>query len=97
MRFASIALVVVIGLFLTATPAKAIVFLPALVLIPIAKVVSLVIGGLAFPFLGGATVWSKISKKPLAKALIMGIILLLVIAGGVALWLKVSNPDRPWI
>jgi hypothetical protein len=97
MKIIYLCLIVFILPFITPQTAQAIILLPALVLIPIAKIISLIIGALLFPFVGGVAVWGKISQKPVYKMIAVSIVLLIVVGIVLALGLKLSNPDRPWI
>jgi hypothetical protein len=76
--------------------ALAVVFLPPLLLIPIAKLVAIVLGGLALPTLGISTIFSKGNNKAIFKT-VLSVLVILAIAGLlVALVLKIQNPLRPW-
>lgn len=79
------------------TPVHAIVFLPAIILIPIAKIVAVIITGFSVPVVGGATVWSKLFNKSLKRTLIILLIIFLLLGICLAFFLKLHNPDRPWI
>ena len=82
-------------LLYTALPASAIIFIPALVLIPIAKIIAVVIGGLSFPALGVSTLWSKSKHSSFKKAVFYCGIFLAILALTLAILLKFANPDRP--
>jgi hypothetical protein len=83
--------------FILAYPksAHAIIFLPAIILIPIAKIVALVIGGFTLPSLGLGVLWSKLFGNSLLRSLTF--IVIFLIAGGIllALFLHSENPNRP--
>lgn len=88
----------IISLFLfgfAAPQAHAIVFLPALILIPIAKIIAIVIAGFSLPALGIGVLWNKLFGSSLRKTLIitLGILLLFSIALGI--YLKIQFPERP--
>jgi hypothetical protein len=76
-------------------PAHAIIFLPALILIPIAKLVAVIIGGLSIPALSVSAIWSKLTKQSLKKTIVLVIVALIVLAIIVAVILKIENPSRP--
>ena len=75
--------------------AHAIIFLPALVLIPVAKIVAILIVGFSLPATGLGILWSKLSKKPILKTTIIALSMLLYLALFIGLLLKLINPDRP--
>lgn len=79
----------------TVKPAYAIIFLPAIVLIPIAKIIAFVMGGLSLPALGIGTLWSKLFGKSLQRTLVVVVSLLIITAVLIALFLKIYNPERP--
>jgi hypothetical protein len=78
-------------------PAEAIVILPAVVLIPIAKLVAVVIGGLSLPAVGIGAVWQRMSGAPKWKVTLVVAVSLLVLAVLLAVGLQVMNPERPWV
>lgn len=75
--------------------AHAIVILPAVVLIPIIKIVAMVIGGLSLPAVGMSALWSKIFKKPLTQTIAWMLVVLLVLGVLLFLWLRVYLPNHP--
>ncbi len=77
--------------------AHAIIFLPAIILIPIAKIIAVVIGGFSIPSLGLGALITKLFGKSLKKTLVIIFLILLVIGIFLSLLLKLHNPDRPWI
>ncbi len=83
------------GLLFFPKPAHAIIFLPALILIPIAKLVALIIGGLSIPALSLGALWSRLTQKSLKRTSIVIVGALVVLAILVAIVLKIENPDRP--
>ncbi len=80
-----------------AMPTNALIFLPAIILIPIAKIVAIVVGGFAIPALGTSVIWSKLFGKSTKKAIVVAAILLIIIAIVLFVSLRMLNPDRPWI
>lgn len=94
MQTAGIALTVAL-FFLSAKPAHAIIFLPAIILIPIAHIIGVIIAGLAVPALAIGTLISALWKKPLVRTLL--IVVSVVVLGALAfgIGLKMMNPDRP--
>lgn len=79
----------------SARSAHAIVFLPAIVLIPIAKIVALIIGSFSLPALGVGAVWSKLFRKSFRRAISVILIILIILAIMIVIFLKLHNPDRP--
>lgn len=89
-------LLLTLGLLFYPPKTHAIIFLPAIILIPIAKIIAFVIGGFSIPSLGLGALVTKLFGKSLKKTLLI-IFLLLIIAGILlAIFLKLHNPDRPW-
>ncbi len=78
-----------------APQAHAIIFLPAIILIPIAQIIAFIIGGFALPTLGIGVLWGKLSGKSLRKTVVVSVVLLLIIVIAVAIFLRVENPNRP--
>ncbi len=87
--------VVFILFYFSATPAHAIIFLPALILIPIAKIIAVLIGGFSLPALGTGLITGKLFKKSVKKTL--GIVAISLVLFGAFLFflLRFLNPDRP--
>ncbi len=81
--------------FLFPRPVHAIIFLPALILIPIAKIVAVLIGGLSIPVVSIGALWSRLTKKSLKRTITVIVGILLIIAALVAVILKIENPARP--
>jgi hypothetical protein len=75
----------------------AIIFLPAIILIPIAKIIAVLIGGFSLPVIGASAFVNKITGKSAAKGILYGIIILVVLGVIAAVVLKLVNPDRPLI
>lgn len=95
MRWAFSVIVVFITASLFAPQAHAIIFLPAIVLIPIAKIVALIVGGFSFPALGVGALWSKLFGKSLRRTISVIIAILVVLGIILAIFFKLHNPDRP--
>ena len=76
-------------------PVHAIVVLPAVILIPIVKIVAALIGGVSVPALGLAHVWSKLFNTRLSVAVSVVLLMTVIIAIGVGFFLKISTPERP--
>jgi hypothetical protein len=90
--FAVICLIIVC---LTYPPeTQAIIFLPALILIPIAKVVAVVIAGLSFPVLGVGSLIGML-KGSSKKGVFVSIVFLITLTFLLFLILKVANPEHP--
>ena len=75
--------------------AHAIIFLPVVVLIPIAKIVALIIGGFTIPALGIGALGSKLFKKSLKRTVSIVIFICLLLAVILAIVFKIHNPERP--
>ena len=95
MKWALSVIVILLVSSLFAPQAHAIIFLPAIVLIPIAKIVALIIGGFSFPALGVGALWSKLFGKSLGRTILVIIAILVVLAIILAIFFKLHNPDRP--
>lgn len=95
MRWALSVIVALYYISLFVPQAQAIIVLPAIVLIPIAKIVALIIGGFAFPALGIGALWSRLSGKSLGKAISVVIAILVILSIILIIFLKLHNPDRP--
>ena len=76
---------------------QAIIFLPAIILIPIAKIIAFVIGGFSIPSLGLGALITKLFRKSLKKTLLVIFVFLIIVSILLAIFLKLHNPDRPWI
>ena len=94
-KYLAIYLCLSIFFLLSSHEAHAIIFLPALLLIPIAKIVAIFIAGFSLPALGVSTIVSRLKGKPFLKTFIFTFSILLAIAlvGGIVL--KLINPLRP--
>jgi archaellum biogenesis protein FlaJ (TadC family) len=85
-----------IALILIIPPrAHAIIFLPALILIPIAKIIALIIGGFTLPALSLGALWSKLTKHSLKRTLLLIFLCLLTLSLAIGTVLKLANPNRP--
>jgi hypothetical protein len=93
-KLVPLAVLFVFAAFIT-PKAHAIIFLPALLLIPIAKIVAIIIGGLSLPALGVGALWSNLFKKSLKRTIVVIAIMMVIIALILILFLKLHNPDRP--
>ena len=81
--------------FILPSPSYAIVFLPAIILIPIAKLVAILIGSFSLPALGLGVVYTKLFGTPLKRVITITVLLLLLCALGYGVYLKIENPARP--
>jgi hypothetical protein len=82
--------------FLFITPkAHAIIFLPAIVLIPIAQIIAFIFGGFAIPTLGIGALWGKLAGKSMKKTILLSVLILILLTIAIALFLKFENPERP--
>lgn len=75
----------------------AIVLLPAVVLIPIIKIVAMVIGGLSLPAVGMSALWSRVFGKPLTQTIAWMLVVLLVLGVLLFFWLRFYLPTHPII
>jgi hypothetical protein len=94
-RLISISIIAVF-LFYFPGEVKAIIFMPALILIPIAKIVSIIIGAFALPMIGFGAIWSRFRKIPIKKMMLAVFVLLTIIGIMVAVGIKAIDPIRPW-
>lgn len=95
MRLVVSIIVVCITVSMLAPQAHGIIFLPAVVLIPIAKIVALIIGGFAFPALGVGVLWSKLFGASLGRVMSVAIIILVILAMVLTIFFKLYSPERP--
>ncbi len=75
--------------------AKAIIIIPAIILIPIVKLVAIIISGFSLPVIGVTAYFHKISNKSVVKGIFIGVGILVIIAVLTAIILKLINPSRP--
>ena len=90
-----VTIILLLAAFIT-PQAHAIIFLPAVVLIPIAKIVAFIIGGFSFPALSVGALWSKLFHKSLKRTLIVITCLLILLTIILVVIFKLHNPDRPF-
>lgn len=95
MKWALSVFIVLFISLLYAPPVHAVIFLPAIVLIPIVKIIALIIGGFSLPALGVGAIWSKFFGKSLRRTITIIVVILVAIAIILAVFLKLHNPDRP--
>lgn len=74
----------------------AIIFLPPLILIPIAKTVAVFIGFASAPLAGAGALWAYVSKKPIIRAMLISFGILVLMAVFLGVLLKTLNPERPF-
>ena len=97
MKSGLLSLVLVVSLYFSlAFQASAILFLPAVVLIPIANIVAWIIGGSLLPGLGIGLIWHKMFGKSLLGSMIGVLISLILLGLGTAAFLYFQNPARPF-
>jgi len=77
--------------------AHAIIFLPAVILIPIAKIVAVIFGIAILPALTISSLFARFKKLSFGKAVLLILTVITVIILMVAIALKIANPDRPWL
>ncbi len=75
--------------------AHAIVLLPAVLLIPIVKLVAIVMASVSVPVASVGVLWSRLFGKKLPVAVAWVILAVLVVGLSVGIWAKISSPDRP--
>jgi hypothetical protein len=90
-----ILLLIVAGKLLNPQPAQAIIFLPAIILIPIAQLVAFLLGGLTLPAILTGFIWSKLFKKSWKRGILYSLAFLLVLGLIAAIILKIITPERP--
>ncbi len=95
MRILLSALLILIAVHFSAPKAHAVIFLPAIILLPIIKIIALIIGGFSIPTLGIGALSGKLFHTSPKKSIPIIIGVLLVLAGILAVILKLENPDRP--
>lgn len=93
------ALLLYLFLITTIFPAKAqaIILLPAVILIPAAKIVAAIIASLTLPVAGVSSLWAKLFNKPKYQIVIISLLTLAVVAILLFAFLRIQNPDRPLI
>lgn len=77
--------------------AHAIIFLPAVILIPIAKIVAVIFGIASVPALTVSSMIARFKKLSFAKAAALVLAVIVAVILLIALTLKITNPDRPWL
>jgi protein-S-isoprenylcysteine O-methyltransferase Ste14 len=77
------------------TPAHALVILPALILIPIAKILAVALVALGVPATALGLAWSKLTRHPFKKTLLVVGVVLFLLVMGLGIYLRITNPDRP--
>lgn len=90
-----VSIFIILLLFVSPKSAEAIIFLPALILIPVAKIIGIIIAGFSIPATGLGILWGKLSKKPILNTILIAIVILLFASLFFGLLLKLINPDRP--
>lgn len=93
-KIASLLLGILIFVFF-ADESKAIIIIPAVILIPIVKLVAIIISGFTIPIFGITTYFHKLSNKPIIRGIYVSIAILLALATLIAIVLKLMNPSRP--
>lgn len=89
--------VIISTFYFFAQPVDAIILIPALILIPIAKIIAVIIAGFSLPVLAIGTLWAKLMHKPLIKMIVISFIILCLLALLFGVSLKIINPTRPFI
>lgn len=89
-----VSILIILLLFVCPKSAEAIIFLPALMLIPVAKIIGIIIAGFSIPAAGLGILWGKLSKKPILNTILIAIVILLFASLFFGLLLKLINPDR---
>ncbi len=97
MRLLGVVTGLVLGLVLFTKSAQAIVILPAVILIPIAKLVALIIGGLSLPSTTVGVLWSKLFKTSIKRTLSIVLAILLILGVILFVALKLILPEHPLI
>lgn len=73
---------------------EAIILMPAVILIPIAKLIALFITGFILPVTGIGVIYSKYTHKPVVKILIIFLSIMIVLALIAGVILKIVQPHR---
>ncbi len=94
MKRVSVAIVAFILFFSFYQPSGAIIVLPALILIPIAKIVGIILGILSVPTLGLGAVFAKLTKHSVMKGFLIALGILVITGVVLALIIKLFNPDH---
>ena len=93
----SFILKIIIGLCVFIFPPKvhAIVILPAVILVPLVKLIALVVGALSIPVGSAGVIVAKITKK-YTFVILASVILILLIGIAAAIFLRITHPDNLW-
>ncbi len=75
--------------------AHAIIVLPALILIPLAKLVAVIVSALSLPVASIGIFISKITKKH-KLAIVFSVVSIILIAIISVVVLRLKNPNNPW-
>ena len=86
---------ILISMHFLAPKAHAIIFLPAIILLPIIKIIALIIGGFSIPALGIGALSGKLFHTSPKKSIPIVIGVLIILAVILAIFLKLENPERP--
>lgn len=86
---------ILISMHFLAPKAHAIIFLPAIILLPIIKIIALIIGGFSIPALGIGALSGKLFHASPKKSIPIVIGVLIILAVILAIFLKLENPERP--
>lgn len=86
---------ILISMHFLAPRAHAIIFLPAIILLPIIKIIALIIGGFSIPALGIGALSGKLFHASPKKSIPIVIGVLIILAVILAIFLKLENPERP--
>lgn len=88
-------LIIFLIVFIVPKNAQAIIFVPALILIPIAKILAVLLAGFSLPAAGVGAMWGKLTKHSVKRGIVYGIVALLILVFIVGIILKIIHPDRP--
>ncbi len=81
--------------FIFVNETKAIIILPAVILVPIVKIVAIIISGFSLPVIGLSAYFHKISNKPVLRGIFVGMLILIFMGLLITIALKIINPSRP--
>ena len=84
------------GILVRPVPVHAIIFLPAILIIPIAQLVAFLLGSFTLPVVITSFIWSKLFKKSWKRGLLYSVIFLVALGITAVVFLKILNPDRPF-
>lgn len=95
MYTAAVLMLLIFGSLAVPRDAHAIIFLPALILIPIAKFVAIILAGFAIPTMGIGALAGKMFRLSRKQTIAAILSFLFIAAVCLGLFLKLHDPSRP--